>query len=161
MKYFILTCYLVALIFPASSAFAQKYRTIDDTIKLNKEYVNLTSDIVEIKTKLTTAEMELSGYQSKSSEANSNAADAASASSDQADKATNGSVKDAKNARKKANKSYKEAKDSKSAQKKLTNQENKIKGYKSDLAKKQKRLDKLDEMRLAIYAKMQNGSLPK
>ena len=118
MKYFILICYLTALVLPTSSAFSQKYKTVDDTIKLNKEYVALTNDIIEIKTKLTTAEMDLPGYQSKSSEANSNAADAASASSDQADKATNGNVKDAKNAKRKANKSYKEAKESKSAKKK-------------------------------------------
>jgi CHASE3 domain sensor protein len=158
MKYFLLSCYLIALLFTTSSAFAQKYKTIDDTARLNKEYVSLTNEIVEIKTKLTTAETDLQGYQLKASEANSNAADAASASSDQAEKATNGSVKDAKNAKRKANKSYNEAKISKSAKEKLTKQENIIKDYKTDLTKKQKRIGKLDEMRSAIYAKMQKGT---
>ena len=161
MKYFLRLCYLMVLIFTASSALAQKYKTIDDTAKLNKEYLSLTNEIVDIKTKLTTAETDLQGYQSKASEANINAADAASASSDQAEKATNGSVKDAKNAKRKAKKSYNEAKISKSAKEKLNEQEHIIKEYKSDLTKKQKRLEKLDEMRLAIYAKMQTGTFPK
>ena len=160
MKKIVRLVYLFALIFPALSAVSQKYKTVEDTIKLNKEYVNVCNDIADLKAKLTVAQNDLTGYQSKAREANNDAVNSASASSDQASKATNGSVSDAKSAKRKANKSYDKAKDSRSAKKNLNEQEDKIARYNRDIEKKQHRLKELDEMRVAIYAKIPADSIP-
>jgi len=160
MKKIIYLCCVTALLFPALTTSAQKYKTIEDTAKLNKEYVNVSNDIVELNAKLTIAQNDLPGYQSKATDANKDAADAASASSDQASKATNGSVGDAKKAKRKADKAYSEAKDSKSAKGKVNDQEDKITRYKLDIKKKQQRLEELDVMRAAINAKISAGSVP-
>lgn len=160
MNKIIYLLFLMALIFPGLSAFSQKYKTIEDTAKLNKEYVNVSNDIVELTAKLTIAQNDLPGYQSKAKDANNDAANSASASSNQASKATNGNVSDAKAAKRKANKAYNEAKDSKSAQSKVDDQENKITRYKLEIKKKQQRLEELDVMRTAINAKMPTDSIP-
>jgi len=152
--------YLVVLLLTVQSAFPQKYKKVEDTINLNKEYVNVSNDIAEKKAKLTIAQNDLPSYQSKANDANGDAYDAAAASSDQASKATNGSVSEAKSAKRKANKSYDKAKDSRSAKKKLKEQEDKIARYNRDIEKKQHRLKQLDEMRLAIYAKIPAESIP-
>ena len=144
---------LLAFLFPVVSAFSQKYKSIADTGKLNKEYVAVSNDIAELNAKLTIAQNNLPGYQLKARDANIEAVDAASASSNQASKATNGSVSDAKNSKRKADKAYSEAKDSKSAQSKVSDQEDKIVRYKLDIKKKQQRLDELSVMRGAINSK--------
>lgn len=159
MKKIIRLFCLVALIFPALCVFSQKYKHVEDTVNLNKEYVSVSNDIAELQSKLTIAQNDLPGYQTKATNTNTDAANAASASSDQSAKATNGSVSDAKSAKKKANKSYDEAKDSKEAQKNLQHQEDKIDGYKQDLEKKQKRQQELDVMRLDIYSKIPADSV--
>lgn len=153
-------CYLMVLIFPGLSAFSQKYKTIDDTVKLNKEYVNVSNDIVDLNAKLTIAQNDLPGYQSKAKDANNDAINAASTSRDQASKATNGSVSDAKTAKRKARRAYSEAKDSRSAKNKVSDQENKITRYKLDIKKKQQRIEELDVMRIAINAKIPTDSIP-
>ncbi len=160
MKKIILYFYLVNLTFTALPVFSQKYKTIEDTAKLNKEYVKVDNDIAELNAKLTIAQNDLPGYQSKAKDANADAANAASASSDQAAKATIGNVKDAKKAKKKANKAYNEAKDSRSADGKVSDQEDKITRYKLELKKKQQRLEELDIMRAAINLKIQTDSIP-
>jgi hypothetical protein len=150
----IVPLFLVALVFPALCVFSQKYKHVEDTVNLNKEYVSVSNDIAELQSKLTIAQNDLPAYQAKATNANSDAVNAASASSEQAAKATNGNVSDAKSAKKKANKSYGEAKDSKEAQKNLEHQQDKIANYREDLEKKQKRQQELDVMRLEIYAKI-------
>jgi hypothetical protein len=161
MKKIIRLFYLLLLILPALSISAQKYKKIEDTAKLTKEYVNVSNDIVELTAKLTVAQNDLPGYQSKARDADNDAASAASASSDQASKATNGNVKDAKSAKRKANKAYDEAKDSRSAKSKVSDQEDKITRYQLEIKKKQQRLEDLDLMRAAINAKMTTDSIPK
>ena len=160
MKKIIRLFYLTALLFSGSSVYSQKYKNIEDTIKLNKEYVDVTNDIVDLNAKLTIAQNDLPGYQSKAKEADNDAINAAAVSSDQASKATNGSVSDARTAKRKARKAYNEAKDSRSAKNKVDDQENKITRYQLDIKKKQQRLEKLDIMRLAINAKMQPAAIP-
>jgi len=160
MKKIIPSFYLLALILLATPAFSQKYKKVEDTINLNKEYVNVSNEIADLKAKLTIAQNDLPGYQSKATDANKDAVNAASASSDQASKATDGSVSEAKSAKKKANKSYDKAKDSRSAKNKVSDQEDKIARYSRDLEKKQQRLDELVAMRRAIYAKIPTDSIP-
>ncbi len=159
MKNLFYISFILFLTFSSLTVFSQKYKKPEDTIKLNKEYANLTAEIVDLNTKLARAENDLASYQSKADKASNDAADAASESSNQADKATNGTVKDAKSAKRKANRSYNEAKDSKSATKNLKEQENKISRFKSDISKKERRLRDLDQMRSTIYAKMQMAVL--
>lgn len=151
--------YFIILLFSSQFVFSQKYRTIEDTTNLAKEYVNISNDIVALNAKLTIAQNDLPGYQAKAKEAYQDAANAASVSSNQANKATNGSVGDAKTAKKKAGKAYNEAKDSRAANKKVNDQENKITRYKLDIKKKQQRLEALDVMRAAINTKIQTDSL--
>ena len=142
------------LLFPALSGFSQKYRTAADTIRLNKEYLAVSNDMIDLNLKLLTAQSELPGFQSKAEAANVDASNAASASSDQASKATSGNVRDAKKAKRKAGKAYNEAKDSKAADNRVKAQKNKIDQYQAKLQKKQQRLEALDAMRAAIYAKL-------
>lgn len=151
--------YVLALIFTASTAFAQKYKTIEDTARLNKEYVNLSNDIASLNAKLTIAQNDLPGYQSKAKDADDDAAKAANASSDQASKATNGNVSDARTAKRKAKKAYNEAKDYRLAKSRLSDQEDKITRYKLDIKKKEQRLQELDLMRIGIATKITADSL--
>jgi chromosome segregation ATPase len=160
MKKIIRLFYLLALILPALAAFSQKYKKIEDTIKLNKEYVNVSNEVADLKAKLTIAQNDMPRYQAEAKDANSDAVNAASASSNQASRATDGSVSDAKSAKRKASKSYDKAKDSRSAKNKVSDQEDKITRYNRDIEKKQQRLEELDAMRLAIYAKIPTDSIP-
>lgn len=151
--------YLLALVFTAPTAFAQKYKTIEDTARLNKEYVNLRNDLASLNAKLTIAQNDLPGYQSKAKDADKDADKAANASSDQASKATNGSVSDARTAKRRSKKAYREAKDSREAKSRLNDQENKITRYKLDIKKMEQRLEELDLMRIGINTKNTADSL--
>ena len=155
MKKILPLFYLLALL-PSISAFSQKYKNVEDTVKLNKEYLRVSNDIASLHAKLTIAQNDLPAYQSSAMNANNNASNAATASSDQATKATNGSIKEAKRAKKKARKAYGEAKDSRAANSKVNNLQNKITRYQSDLVKKEKRLEELEAMRNAINLKAGN-----
>ncbi|SRR5215204_4742221 len=143
------------LLFSASSVYSQKYKTAADTVKLNKEYVEVSNDIAELTSKLTIAKNNLPGYQTKAGEATSDAQSSANASSAQASKATNGDLGAAKSAKKKANKAYHNAQDSRHADNDVKDQDKKIANLASQLQKKQERLRKLDDMKVAIG----NGSL--
>ena len=159
MKKIIHLMCLMFVLLSSMPAFSQKYKSVEDTVKLNKEYVNLQNDMADLNAKLTIAQNDLPGYQSKVRGANNDAADAANASSNQASKATNGKVSDAKTAKRKANKAYNEAKDLESAKKKLSNHEDKITRYQLDIRKKQQRLADLDLMRVAIFGKVSADSV--
>lgn len=147
-----LVCLLITLI-TGSGAYAQKYKTVEDTARLNKEYVNVSNDIADLSAKLTIAQNNLPGYKSKAIAAGTDAEQAAAKSSNQAAKATNGEIDDAKKAKRKARKAYNEAKDSRSANNNVDNQENKITKLTLQINKKQQRLKELDVMRLAIAEK--------
>lgn len=138
------------LIFSASSVFSQKYKTAADTVKLNKEYVAVSNAIAELTSKLTIAQNNLPGYQTKAGDANSDAQSSSDASSKQASRATNGDIGDAKSAKKKANKAYNNAQDARDADNKVKSQDKKIANLSSQLEKKQARLRELDDMKLAI-----------
>src|SRR5688572_11941495 len=83
---------------------AQKYKSASDTIKLNKEWVEVSNDIAELTAELTIAQNNLPGYETKAAKAQTDAQGTAQQSSDQAYKATNGDLGDAKKAKKKAKK---------------------------------------------------------
>ncbi|MEP7144458.1 MAG: hypothetical protein ABI707_16350 [Ferruginibacter sp.] len=150
-----LFCFSI-LVMAGLSAYSQKYKTAEDTGKLNLEYVKVSNDIADLTAQLATAQEKLVEYQAKSNSAQADAQNAANSSSDQASKATNGSVSDAKKANKRAKKAYNEAKDARSANNDVNDQNDKIAKLSSKLKKKQERLQELTVMRDAINAKLPN-----
>lgn len=146
-------CFLTLMI-TGLTTFAQKYKTVADTVKLNKEFTEVSNDIADLTAKLAIAQNNMPGYRSKANAAESNAQDAAENSSIQADKATNGSVKEAKKAKRNSKKALREAKDARSANNDVSNQHDKIISLTRQLAKKQKRLEQLTTMRTAINVQL-------
>lgn len=138
------------LLLTGISAFSQKYKTFADTAKLNKEYIEVSNDIVTLTSKLTVAQNDLQRYQNKADEAVAVAQKAAVKSSDQASKSIDGDVGDAKKARRRAKSAVREAKDANHASNNLKDQEKKTANLKSQLLKKQQRLQELEKMRTGI-----------
>ncbi|HVF80920.1 MAG TPA: hypothetical protein VM884_03260 [Flavisolibacter sp.] len=131
-------------------AISQKYNSASDTVKLNKEWLELSNEIAELQAKVTIAQNNLPGYNNKVSDKVSAAQNAAQQSSDQAYKATNGDLGDAKDANKKAKKALNEAEDAQSSKNKAKDQEKKIDKLNAELQKKQKKLMELEQMRATI-----------
>lgn len=146
-----LVCFLT-LMAGGFAAHAQVYKTFADTVKLNKEFTEVSNDIASLTAKLTIAQNNMPGYQSKAKTADSDAQNAAVNSSVQADKATDGGVKAARKAKRNSKKAYREAKDARSANNVVENQDDKIASLTGQLAKKQERLRQLTAMRDAINA---------
>jgi len=142
------------LLLTGVTAYGQVYRTAADTVKLNKEFTEVSNDIANLSAQLTIAQNNMPGYQSKAKTAESNAQDAAETSSAQAAKATEGSVsvKEARKAKRKSKKAYHEAKDARSANTDVGNQDDKIASLTAQLTKKQERLRELTDMRASINA---------
>ncbi|MFI5158662.1 MAG: hypothetical protein ACHQF4_07330 [Sphingobacteriales bacterium] len=151
---FINFVFSVILLTISASVSAQKYKTPSDTVKLNQEYVKVSNDIADLSAQLSIAQNNLPGYQSKANTATGDAQSAATASSSSASKATNGNIADSKSARNDADNAYDKAKDSRSANNNVGNQNEKIRKLKTELKKKQQRLEDLKSMRAAIYAKL-------
>ena len=144
-------CFLT-LILTSFTAYAQVYKKVADTAKLNKEFTEVSNDIASLSAKLTIAQNNLPGIQSKARTADSDAEQAAVNSSAQAAKSTEGGVKEARKAKRKSRKAYHEAKDARSANNVVENQDDKIASLTGQLAKKQARLNQLIVMRDAINA---------
>src|SRR6478672_10032149 len=90
-------CFLT-LMMTSFAGYGQTYKTAADTVKLNKEFTEVSNEIATLSAQLTIAQNNLPGYQSKAKAAESNAQDAAETSSTQAAKATGSSVKEARKA---------------------------------------------------------------
>jgi len=144
---FVLTAICLMASLPA---FSQKYKSASDTVKLNKDWVEVSNDIAKLTAELTIAENNLPGYKSKAEKAKTDAQGTAQISSDQASKATNGDLGDAKSAKKKANKALNDAEDASDANDNTKKQEKKIDKLTTELQKKQKTLQELEEMRTTI-----------
>ena len=144
-------CFLT-LMATGFTTYGQVYKTASDTVKLNKEFIEVSNDIADLTAKLTIAQNNKPGYQSKATAAESTAQNAAVTSSVQADKATEGGVKEARKAKRKSKKAYHEAKDARSANNDVGDQDDKIASLTGQLAKKQERLRQLTVMRDAINA---------
>jgi DNA-binding transcriptional regulator GbsR (MarR family) len=151
MKKFLLLPLVVCLV-ATHSASSQKYKSASDTIKLNKEWVDVSNDLAKLTSELTIAQNNLPGYRSKTVDAVSDAQTSAQNSSDQAYKATNGDLGDAKTAKKRAKKALNDAEDASDAKDDVRKQEKKIDKLTMQLQKKQKQLAELDEMRATIRA---------
>jgi DNA repair exonuclease SbcCD ATPase subunit len=141
---------VVVFIMASTSASSQKYKTPADTMRLNKEIVEVSNDIASLTSKLSIAQNNLPGYHSKASEAASDAQNTAIESSASASKATSGNLSDAKSANKKAKKALNDAQDARSADNRVKGQDKKIAKLTAELSKKQEKLKDLEEMRTAI-----------
>ena len=135
-------------------SYGQVYKTAQDTVKLNKEFTEVSNDIANLNAKLIVAQNNLPGYKSKASSADSDAQHAAENSSIQADKATEGDLKEVRKAIRKSKKAYRKAKDARNANNNIGEQDDKIASLTGQLAKKQERLRQLTEMRSAIEAQL-------
>ena len=62
----------------------QKYKTPADTVKLDKEYAEVSNDIAELTSRLTVAQNELPVYESRAKAEEANAQNAATEASQQA-----------------------------------------------------------------------------
>ncbi len=140
-----------------SAATAQKYRTAADTIKLNKEYLQVTEDVSSLTLKLSEAQSDLPGIVARAGSAENKAQSAADNSSNRANDATDGGVNDARKAKRSARTAYKKAKASQSADNNVKKQEQKIEQLGKQLARKQKRIKELEEMRSIIYSSILPG----
>lgn len=149
IKFFLLVIVCAAASMPA---FSQKYKSAADTVRLNKEYLEVSNEIASLTSKLAIAQNNLPGYHTKASNAASDAQSTAKESSEQASKATNGNLGDAKSAKKKAKKALNDAQDARSADNNVKGQDKKIAKLSADLEKKQEKLKELEDMRTAIRA---------
>jgi chromosome segregation ATPase len=147
--------YTICFLVLCSAAQAQKYKSAEDTVKLNKEWTDLTADIKRLEEKLNDAQSKLVKYESRAKKAQEDARDAANRSEDRADKAEKGDLKDVKKAKRDADKAYKEAKAAENAKEDVADQKDKIESLKGQLAKKQERLGKLADMRKTIYSRLE------
>ena len=149
MKNRTIVCF-VALMATCFTGYTQVYKTVEDTVKLNKEYTEVSNDIANLTAKLAVAQNNMPGVQAKADKADEHAQDAAVNSSEHASKAVQGGVKEAKKAKRESKKAYRQAKDARSASNKIGDQNDKIASLKGELAKKQERLEQLAAMRTAI-----------
>ena len=145
-----------ALMLSAFTGNSQVYKSAEDTVKLNKEFTEVSNDIANLTARLEVAQNNMPGFKSKANSAETNAQEAAVTSSEQADKARRGGVKEARKAKRNSKKAYREAKDARSANENVGDQDDKIASLKGQLAKKQERLSQLTSMRTAIFAELPN-----
>ena len=141
---------LVALLTFSFSAFSQKYKTLADTVKLNKEYLSVTNDIVNLQAKLEIAQNELPVLKSKAASAHKTSKISAEESSKQASKASNANLDELKEADKKASRALKDSYSAKSADDDVKDMEEKIISLDEKVKSKQKRLAELESMRSTI-----------
>ena len=156
MKFSIPVFSFFALMLAAFTGNAQVYKTAEDTVKLNKEFTEVSNDIANLTARLEVAQNNMPGFKSRANAAETNAQEAAATSSEQADKATRGGVKEARKAKRNSKRAYREAKDARSANENVGDQDDKIASLKGQLAKKQERLGQLTAMRTAIMSELSN-----
>jgi hypothetical protein len=134
------------------SAQAQKYKTLSDTAKLNKEYGEISLDISKLNTKLITEQNKTADFQSKSISTAQDAVTSGQTSRDQASVATDGNTTDTKRAVHDAKKADQKANNAKDAVSDEKNNSKKITELNSKIAKKRQELAELDTQRAAIMA---------
>lgn len=149
-----------SVILLTQTAFAQKYKTAADTIKLNKEYGEVTLDISKLKSNLIEQQNKTSGYESKSTSTNNDAVSSAQNSKEMASTATNGNVSDAKKAMKQARRASNDANDARDAKNNQANNIKKINKLNEQITKKQAVLDDLAQQKATILAGLNANPKP-
>ena len=151
MKICIYTLTAGVIIF-AGTASAQRYKSIADTAKLNKEYNQTTKDIADLNTKLTAYNNKTAGYQDKASSSQQAAMSADQASKEQASAAAGGNIKDVKKELRKAKEANNDANDARDAASNEKANQKEINKLTEQISKKNKKLADLDQQRTAILS---------
>ena len=142
---------LTGLLF-TTVAYSQKYKTMADTTRLNKEYGEISVEISKLNTQLLEEKNKTADFHSKTSSSAQDAAATAQASKDQADVATSGNTTDTKKAVKDAKSADKKANNAKDAVSDEKDNNKKIQKLTAQIEQKQKLLRDLDSQRAAIMA---------
>ncbi len=148
----VLSAITFATIVFAGTASAQKYKTAADTVKLNKEYGDITLEISKLNSKLIEKQNKIAGYQAKSASTAQDAVGSAQESKETASTATDGSTADAKTAMKQARKANNDADDARDAVNNQKQNDKDIKDISEKIQKKQMKLADLAKQKAAILA---------
>lgn len=151
------TSFILTGLFITTAAHAQKYKTMADTTRLNKEYGEISLEISKLNTKLVEEKNKTADYHTKTSTSATDATATAQASKDQADVATSGNTTDTKKAVTDAKEADKKANDAKTAISDEKKNNKKINELTAQIDQKQKLLRDLDSQRAAILS---NGATP-
>ena len=138
----------------------QKYKTISDTTRLNKEYGEISLEISKLNTKLIEEKNKTVDYQSKSSSSAQDAIATGQASKNQAAVATDGNTTDTKKAVKDAKEADKKAQNAKNAISDEKKNNKRINELTAQIEQKQKLLRELDSQRAAIMANYIPAPIP-
>jgi len=158
---FLAIVFTIATVSITQTASAQKYRTAADTVKLNKEYGDVTLSIARLKADLIEEQNKTLSYQSKTASTAQSAAISAQDSKGTASTATNGNVKDAHTAMKQAKDANNRARDAKNARDDEADNLKKIKDINEKIAKKQTLLTLLAQQKASIIGELQVSAVPK
>jgi hypothetical protein len=152
IKRIISTAFVLTGLLFTTVAYGQKYKTMSDTTRLNKEYGEISLEVSKLNTKLLEEKNKTADYHSKTSSSAGDAVATAQASKDQADVATSGNTTDTKKAVTDAKEADKKANDAKNAVSDEKKNNKKIKELTAQIDQKQKLLRDLDSQRAAIMA---------
>ncbi len=146
------TSFILTLFFLTTVVHAQKYKSMSDTARLNKEYGEITLEISKLNTRLIEDQNKIADYHAKTSSSAGDAVTTAQVSKDQAAVATNGNIRDTKKAVNDAKEADKKANNAKNAVSDEKKNNKKINQYTAQIEQKQKLLRDLDSQRAAIMA---------
>jgi hypothetical protein len=150
------TSIILAAIFLTNIAHAQKYKTMADTTRLNKEYGEISLEASKLTTQLIEEKNKTVDYRSKTSSTTGDAINTAEASKNQAAVATSGNTTDTKKAVKDAKEADRKANDEKHAMADEKKNIKKINELTAQIDQKQRLLRDLDSQRAAIMG----GAVP-
>jgi hypothetical protein len=136
------------------TADAQKYKSLSDTTRLNKEYGEISLDISKLNSRLISEKNKTAEFQQKSSSTAGDAVTSGQNSKNQAAEATNGNTTDTKKAVRDAKRADRQANDAKDAAADEKKNSRRIDELTAKIEKKQKQLDKLDIQRATIMAQL-------
>ena len=151
---------LLTLVFTTNVVVGQKYKSMSDTTRLNKEYGEINLEISKLNTKLIEEQNKTAGYQSKTSSSAADAVTTAQISKDQASLATDGKTTDTKKAVSDAKDANNKANNAKNALSDEKSNGNKISKLTAQIDQKQKLLRDLDSQRAAIMAGSMSVTMP-
>jgi hypothetical protein len=146
------TSLILTLLFLTNVVRGQKYKSMSDTTRLNKEYGAISLEMSKLNTKLIEEQNKTADYHSKTSSSAGDAVATAQVSKDQAAVATNGNTADTKKAVSDAKDADKKANNAKNAVSDEKNNNKKINQLTAQIEQKQKLLRDLDSQRAAIMA---------
>jgi len=150
---FVLAC--CAILFSLTAG-AQKYKSLSDTTKLNKEYGEISLDISKLNTRLIDEKNKTAELQQKTASTAGDAVTSGQNSKNQAAEATSGNTTDTKKAVRDAKRADRQANNAKDAAANEKKNSRRINDLTAKIEKKQKQLDKLDIQRAAIMAQLQS-----